>query len=161
MLPFIPLMISSLLGFGFLVNRAFADMIIPEVQYAHCIASALTKASCSGCNCPSFSRPSMVVISLPAARPTWVMQERVGCPSSSTVHAPHCPSPQPYLLPVRLRSLRSTLSRLVAESTSVVIFFPLTLSVVTLAIKTSRVSTLSNPVWMEGKYNYAFAGLGK
>src|SRR5579864_6129717 len=40
------------------------------------------------------------------------MQDRTAWPSSSTVHAPHCPSPQPYLAPVRSRSSRSTLSRL-------------------------------------------------
>src|ERR1700738_3983863 len=135
MLPFIPAIISSLLGRGFFESNAVPAMIIPEVQYAHCIASALMKASCSGCNFPSFSRPSIVVICLPAARPTWVMHERAGCPSRSTVQAPHCPSPHPYLLPVRLRSLRRTLSRLVVDSTSSVIFFPLTLSAVTLAIR--------------------------
>src|SRR6266436_10358170 len=135
MLPFIPLTMSSLLGLGFLLSNALADMIIPDVQYAHCIASALMKASCSGCSLPSFSRPSMVTICLPAARPTCVVHERMGCASSNTVHAPHWPSPQPYLLPVRLRSLRSTLSRLTVESTSTVIFFPLTLSAVTLAIR--------------------------
>src|SRR6266550_2112479 len=145
MLPFMPLIISSRLGRGFLLSSAVPLMIIPEVQYAHCIASALMKASCSACNCPSFSRPSMVVICLPEARPTCVIHERAGWPSRSTVHAPHCPSPQPYLLPVRLRSLRNTLSRLAVESTSVVIFFPLTLSVVTLAIRTSGAFDFREP----------------
>jgi hypothetical protein len=31
MLPFMPVMISSRLGFAFFVNKALADMIMPEV----------------------------------------------------------------------------------------------------------------------------------
>ena len=38
------------------------------------------------------------------------MHERRAIPSTHTVHAPHCPSPQPYLLPVRSKSSRNTLS---------------------------------------------------
>src|SRR5258706_10922162 len=90
------------------------------------------------------------------------MHERVACPSKRTVHAPHWPSPHPYLLPVSLRSLRSTLSRLVAESTSMVSFFPLTLRVVTLPIRTSGVFDFPLTVIdCKSKYNSGFAGLGK
>src|SRR2546423_1603088 len=37
-----------------------------------------------------------------------VEQLNAGRPSSSTVHAPHAPSPQPYFVPVTFRSSRST-----------------------------------------------------
>ncbi len=46
----------------------------------------------------------MVVIALPASVPGAATHERTARPSTSTVHAPHCPSPQPYLLPVRSSS---------------------------------------------------------
>src|SRR4029450_6186913 len=55
-----------------------------------------------------------------------VTQERVAWPSTSTVHAPHCPSPQPYLLPVRPSSYRSTERRLSAASPSTSCVVPLT-----------------------------------
>src|SRR2546423_5982027 len=48
----------------------------------------------------------------PAHSATEVTHERLALPSISTVHAPHSPSPQPYLQPVSERSSRSTLSRL-------------------------------------------------
>src|SRR4029079_11246257 len=76
----------------------------------------------------------------PEARATCVMQERTGCPSSRTVQAPHWPSPQPYLLPVRCRSFRNTDSKLAVASTSTVIFLPLTFRSLTLAIKFSSES---------------------
>ena len=53
----------------------------------------------------------MVVICLPSAAFTVVRQDRTGAPSRSTVQAPHCPSPQPYLVPVRSSSSRSTARR--------------------------------------------------
>src|SRR3977135_1364891 len=74
------------------------------------------------------------MICLLATRPTGMMKERVGKPSIKTVQAPHSPSPQPYLLPVRSRSLRSTPSRLAVESTSTCNFLPLILSAVTFDI---------------------------
>ena len=50
----------------------------------------------------------MVVISALPSVPIGVTQERVALPSTSTVQAPHCASPQPNLAPARNRSLRST-----------------------------------------------------
>ena len=58
--------------------------------------------------------------------PTGSWQERMGAPSSKTVQAPHWPSPQPYLVPVRLRSSRSTLRRVRSPSASTVASAPLT-----------------------------------
>ncbi|MDB5809745.1 MAG: hypothetical protein JWN94_1867 [Betaproteobacteria bacterium] len=37
-----------------------------------------------------------------------VVQERTALPSMTTVHAPHCAKPQPYLAPFNSRSLRNT-----------------------------------------------------
>src|SRR5687767_3607714 len=122
--------ICSRVGFEFLLRRATPDMIMPGVQYPHCKASAFKNASWTGCSWLSFSSPSIVVICLLATLPTCVTHERVCCPSTSTVQAPHCASPQPYLAPVKSRSLRSTLNKLVCGSTSTVNFFPLTFSVV-------------------------------
>src|SRR5262249_59458196 len=63
-----------------------------------------------------------------------VVQERTGLPSTSTVHAPHLASPQPYLLPVRSSSSRRTPSRLRPPSASTFWRTPLTWSSTSLAI---------------------------
>src|SRR5947208_16853227 len=54
----------------------------------------------------------MVVMDFAAAALTGIWHERRGAPPISTVQAPHAPSPQPYLAPVRPSSSRSTISRL-------------------------------------------------
>src|SRR5579871_2347434 len=63
-----------------------------------------------GCNLPSRPRPSMVVMCLPEIVPTSRTQVRMAAPSSNTLQAPHCDSPQPYFVPVRARSSRRTCS---------------------------------------------------
>src|SRR5687768_5484424 len=70
----------------------------------------------------------MVVIALVPIDATRVTQERAAAPSSSTVHAPHCPSPQPYLLPVSPKSPRRIASRLSPGSASTSRLVPLTRS---------------------------------
>src|SRR5918911_702161 len=45
--------------------------------------------------------PSMVTIFASPTEPAGTEQERVATPSISTVQAPHCATPQPYLVPVR------------------------------------------------------------
>src|SRR5450432_485566 len=52
----------------------------------------------------------MVVIGRPATDPAGCWQARTGSPSTSTVQAPHAPSPQPGLAPVSPRSSRSAQS---------------------------------------------------
>jgi hypothetical protein len=42
---------------------------------------------------------SSVVTSFPSIEPTGVAQERLAAPLTSTVQAPHCVKPQPYLAP--------------------------------------------------------------
>src|SRR5579871_4425270 len=98
------------------------------------MAPTSRNASCSGCSAPPASSPSMVVMWCPAAAPTFTRQEWAGIPSIRTVHAPHCPSPQPYLAPVRSRSSRRTLSRVRSESALRRRLVPLTWSSVTLGM---------------------------
>src|SRR5262249_43501491 len=85
------------------------------------------------------SRPSMVVMRFPSHSPTGVTQERVALPSMTTVHAPQRPSPQPYLLPVRSKSSRRTLSRLCAGSTLSRCLLPLTCNSAILSIGASTI----------------------
>src|SRR5262249_31142563 len=71
----------------------------------------------------------MVVI---AARPTLetgTWHERVASPFMCTVHAPHCATPQPYLVPVSPSASRSTQRSGVSAATSAVSRFPFTESV--------------------------------
>src|SRR5436309_7111730 len=50
----------------------------------------------------------MVVMSRSSTAAAGRTHERTGWPSTSTVHAPHCAMPQPYLVPVRPSTSRST-----------------------------------------------------
>src|SRR5215469_306458 len=117
-LPSMNSMISFSLGATFDSSNDTADMIMPDVQYAHCIAPSSRRACCTGWRRSPLASPSIVVICLPETELTRVMHERCDFPSISTVHAPHWPSPQPYLLPVRSRYSRNTVRRLVCGSTS-------------------------------------------
>src|SRR5258705_174675 len=53
----------------------------------------------------------MVVIFAPPAALTGIEHERTGRPFMCTVQAPHCATPQPYLVPVRPTCSRITLNR--------------------------------------------------
>src|SRR5216683_4331383 len=103
--------ISAGLGLAFVCSRPTLLMIIPVVQKAHWNAPASRNACCTGCNRPSFSRPSIVTTGFPTAALAGIWHERRGAPPIRTVHAPHCPSPQPYLLPVKPSSSRKTFNR--------------------------------------------------
>jgi len=61
----------------------------------------------------------------PAASLTESWQERRGEPFRRTVQAPHWPSPQPYLVPVRPRSSRNAKSKVVSGSHARIRLFPL------------------------------------
>src|ERR1039457_4602082 len=98
------------------------------------MASASRKACCTGCSLPSCASPSMVTMRLPATAPTSVRHDFVATPSTRTVHAAHCPSPQPNFVPFRSSSSRRTLRRVRSESTSIRRHPPFTSSSVTLAI---------------------------
>src|SRR5262245_40805901 len=68
----------------------------------------------------------MVVIRLSAIALTGKAQDRTGRPSTCTVQAPHWAMPQPYLVPMRPSTSRSTQSSGVSESTSMSWVVPLT-----------------------------------
>src|SRR5712692_11409770 len=68
----------------------------------------------------------MVVTDLPWTLETGVRQEHVRPPPMCTMHAPHCPAPQPYLVPVSLSSSRSTHSRGVSSGAALATGLPFT-----------------------------------
>ncbi len=74
-----------------------------------------------------------MVIDLPPICETWVWQENARLPSMWTVQAPHRPVPQPNLVPVSLRSSRSTHSSGVAVGASVDAGLPFTTKLVAIA----------------------------
>jgi hypothetical protein len=67
----------------------------------------------------------MVVMLACATALTVTEQERTGCPSIWTVHAPHSPAPHPNFVPVKPRLSRKTHSSGVSASTETVLFWPL------------------------------------
>jgi len=83
-------------------------MIIPGVQKPHCSPPRSANASWRGWSRPFFSRPSMVVTSLPRTAFTGSRQERTASLPTTTVQAPQRLSPHPYFVPVRPRSVRRT-----------------------------------------------------
>src|SRR5271154_754016 len=85
--------------------------IIPGVQIPHCAPPVEENAVCNACNFPLLVRPSMVSTLAPAACSTGTRQLFTSWPSINTEHAPHSPSPQPSLVPVRPHCSRSTSSR--------------------------------------------------
>src|SRR2546428_598863 len=72
---------------------------------------------------------SMVVIFFPATAATGVTQERVGCPSRWTVHAPQSAIPQPNFVPVNPTTSRKTHRIGMSAGTSTVTSRPLIFSV--------------------------------
>lgn len=71
----------------------------------------------------------MVKIFCPATESAGVRQERVALPRTKTVQAPHWPSPQPYLVPVRPSRLRRTESKDSPDAHSVLCSTPFTIRV--------------------------------
>ena len=69
--------------------------------------------------------PSTVVTDLPAAARAGIRQLTTGAPSTSTVQAPQTPAPQTSLVPVRLRSPRTTSIRSASGSSGKVAERPL------------------------------------
>src|SRR6185295_22537 len=124
----IPSRISASVGFGFLSSNALAVMICPFWQKPHAGTCSSIQACCNGCSFPSVAIPSSVVTS-PLTLDVGVTHDRVATPSMITVHAPHCPRPQPNRGPCRSRSLRRIYSSGVEGSMSTVRVVPLTFRV--------------------------------
>ena len=74
----------------------------PGVQKPHCSPWHSANACCTGLIASgSLPMPSTVVISWACAVTANIRQERIGWPSTSTVHAPQTPCSQPTWVPVR------------------------------------------------------------
>src|SRR3954468_7943561 len=91
---FMPSRICASVGFGFLSSSALAVMIWPFWQKPHCGTCSSIQACCIGCSFPFCERPSSVVTSV-LTFDTGVMHDLVATPLMITVHALHCPRPQP------------------------------------------------------------------
>src|ERR1700688_2778379 len=86
------------------------------------------------------------------------MQERMVLPSTSTVHAPHCPRPQPNRGPCSDRLSRRTYNSGVFGSASTTLDLPFTFTEIRAMVKfLSRLAsqTLSDPLWQftNSKFN--------
>ena len=88
-----------------------AHTAMPGVQMPHCAPPQRTSSRCTACNTSPCASPSTVVTLRPSHCPAATRHELTTSPSSITVHAPHSPSPQPSLVPVRRRSSRKRSSR--------------------------------------------------
>src|SRR6516225_9713396 len=99
MFPAIAVSMSRSLGLGFSCSKAIACMIWPDWQYPHWGTEFSIHAFWTGCKAPSAANASMVTISWLATPLMGVVQERIAFPLRWTVHDPHKPSPQPYLVP--------------------------------------------------------------
>src|SRR5678816_1375163 len=81
----------------------------------------------------------MVVTRRPSSSDIFVWQARTARPSTWTVHAPHEPTPQPYLVPVSARSSRRYQSSGMAGSPSNVRRAPLIVSeIIARAVESGR-----------------------
>ena len=107
-MPEIASFIVSSVIFLLELSKLIPDIIKPGVQYPHCEACSLVKATCKGCGFLSQPRPSIVVTELPITWPNLTKQAFIGLelplPVSSiiTEQAPQSPSAQPSLVPVIL-----------------------------------------------------------
>src|SRR5213593_664280 len=86
-------------------------------------------ARCSGWRRSSVPSPSIVVMRPFATLATGVTHDRTGLPSTSTVQAPHCASPQPNFGPFSSRSFLRIYRSGVSGSTDTVLVSPFTLRV--------------------------------
>src|SRR5881296_534082 len=86
-------------------------------------------ACCNGCGLAGVPSPSRVTTFLPTAEDTGTEHDRTALPSTSTVHEPHWPRPQPKSGPCNPRSLRSAYSSGISgSSTTIDAALPFTLS---------------------------------
>src|SRR3972149_11422011 len=91
---------------------------MPGVQNPHCTAHLSTNPFFTASAFGSAASPSMVTTSRPLQSAANSRQELSDAPSTRMVQAPHSPSPQPYLVPVRPSTSRSRFSALKADGTA-------------------------------------------
>src|SRR6266566_8793754 len=96
-------------------------------------------ASCTGCRPPSPDKPSIVVTSRPSHCAASVRHDKTRLPSTSTVHAPHAPWSQLFLVPVRSSRSRSASSNVTRLSNRNRCALPLTRSVRSTSAEDPRV----------------------
>src|SRR5216684_6855227 len=151
MLPLISSFTSASSGPQGSLSSATADMIWPDVQYPHWYPSKATKAACIGCSASGAPRPSIVVISSPSCIRARLRQELTRRPFTCTVHAPHCPWSQPFLVPVRPTVSRRQSSRVVRGSTETRCSWPLIRSVTgTAPVLGAAATAPAAPPWAAG-----------
>ena len=120
---------SCVVGLGLSSSSALADSTMPGVQKPHCVPPCSTSACWIGCSRPAVTAPSMVTMSRPGASSASIRQAFTAAPSTSTVHVPQLPLPQPSLVPVRPMRSRSRSSSVSRVSARTVCCSPLTVQV--------------------------------
>src|SRR3954464_7178584 len=115
-------------GCGFFFSSATAAMIWPDWQYPHCGTSTAAQAFCTGCEELAESPSMVTILSLAFTALSGTEQERCNSPLMCTEQAPHCATPQPYLVPVNPACSRMTQSSGVSGSACTSRIFPLMLS---------------------------------
>src|SRR5262249_11659168 len=89
------------------------------------------------------AKPSIVVTLAPSCMTASARQELIRRPFTSTVHAPHWPWSQPFLVPVRSRRSRSASSSVVQGASVSLRSTPLTVSVTGIFSGTAMLSPLA------------------
>ncbi len=102
----------------------------PGLQNPHWAPPCTVQAICRACRLSGVPMPSMVVTRAPSStRVILVMQARTTLPSRITEQQPHCPWPQPTLVPVSFSCSRRTSESIVSGSAMTVLGSPLMWSV--------------------------------
>src|SRR5712664_4916328 len=99
---------SASVGLGFFLSSAVAAMICPDWQYPHCGTASAAQAFCTGLELVAESPSIVTILSVGLTVLTGTEQERRTSPLMCTEQAPHCATPQPYLVPVRPTCSRMT-----------------------------------------------------
>src|SRR5712664_2331966 len=119
---------SASVGLGFFLSSAVAAMICPVWQYPYCGTSRAAQAFCTGLELAAESPSIVTILSVGLTVLTGTEQERRTSPLMCTEQAPHCATPQPYLVPVRPTCSRITHRSGVPSSTCTSRTLPLILS---------------------------------
>src|SRR6266496_4250959 len=92
---------------------------MPGVQKPHCTAPWETKASRSFSPIGVDATASTVVSTRPSQSTANIRQALTETPSTKIVHAPHSPSPQPYLVPINPSPSRIIARALIVTGTAI------------------------------------------
>src|SRR5438093_5450484 len=103
-------------------------MSIPGVQKPHCRPCSCQNPSWMGCSCSCCSRPSTVSTLRPSVWTVKSVQDLIGLPSKSTVHAPQWVVSHPMCVPVNRKTSRRKWTKSSRGSTSASRAMPLTVT---------------------------------